>query len=340
MQRFSFILCVSLLAGLLLLPGSCSQRKLPALGSSSDLTIVTNMSPDDEVVRLLKSSFSATVVTVEEEERYSFEVEPASRLHKHRDSRNLVLLADLSKRDRLRKKVREVLGKRGFEQLEASGADYRVLSNIEALGQTMAVVAGVNRESLLDLLRRKGGELYAVTDSVVTERTGDIVYIVGYDTSMERYVLSKYGWMVRIPKTYRVAEEEKGRVIKVVSGEDPARLLLVHWTAAKDGKLDPKQCLDLRARLAWAYYDEDQIDRKRTSVADVFFQGRRALKITGVWQNEKYVIGGPFITYCFIEKGRLYLLDGVVFAPGMDKGPWLRQVEAIMLTFKDDRKEP
>jgi len=336
-RKLTIVLPVLILLALLLLWGACSPRKLPALGGSENLTIVTNLSPTSEAVELVKTLFSKKLVTIEEEARYKIEMVGPENLHKQRDSRNLLLLADLSKRDRVSGKVREVLGKKELEQLVERGAGYAVLSNVEALGQTMAVVAGTSGQALMNVLREKGEELYAETDSLVTVRTQDLMYIHGEDTSMERYILSKYGWSVKIPKTFRVAEEEEGRVIKIVSAEDPARLFLVHWTASASDTLSKKECLGLRAKLAWAYYDEDKIDQQRTTSREVMFQGRKALKLSGVWQNDKYVIGGPFITYCFLEKGRLYLLDGVVFAPGMNKGPWLRQVEAMMLTFSDNR---
>jgi hypothetical protein len=153
---------------------------------------------------------------------------------------------------------------------------------------------------------------------------------------MSSYVSSKYGWTVRIPKGFRVAEDEKGRLVKFVAHE-PTRLLFVHWRPSDGEALNAERCLRLRSRLVWEYYDEDVIEESMTSASDAVFQGREAVRIDGVWQNEKHVIGGPFFTLCFDEGDRFYMIDCVVFAPGMDKAGFLKQLEALALTFKDER---
>jgi len=219
-------------------------------------------------------------------------------------------------------------------------AGWAVLPNVEALGQTMVVVAGPDSTAILGLLGAEADNLYARADSMVTQRTGDILYLNGDDRSMGVYLDSRYGWTVRIPKGFKAAEDRKNRVVKLVSTDtqQPARLFLAYWAPTNLASPDPAYCLRLRARLAWLYYDEDRVDTASTTVSEVTFQGRKAVRIEGIWQNEKHLIGGPFFTFCFVEKGRFYLLDGIVFAPGMDKSPWLHQLEAMMLTFRDSRK--
>jgi hypothetical protein len=328
-----------LLTALLLSVCGCSQKKLPALGPSNLLTIVTNLSPLDPAIQAVEAAFTKPVTSVEEESRYSFEVHGLGALARQRDARNLVLVADLSKRDAVSGKVREVLGGKRFAEL-LGRAGWAVLPNVEALGQTMVVVAGRDTTAILGLLAADAGRLYARADSMVTQRTGDIVYMNGDERAMGVYLDSRYGWTVRIPKGFKMAEDRKNRVLKLVSTDtqQPARLFLAYWAPSKSVGPDPEYCLKLRARLAWLYYDEDRVDPASTTVSEVTFQGRKAVRIEGLWQNEKHLIGGPFFTLCFVDKGRLYLLDGVVFAPGMDKSPWLRQLEAVMLTFKDSRK--
>jgi hypothetical protein len=281
---------------------------------------VTNLSPEDPAIQAVKAAFVRPVISVEEENRYTFEVHGPGGLARQRDARNLVLVADLSRRDAVTRKVREVLGKERTARLrERTG--WTVLPNVEALGQTMVVVAGSDRKRILRLLEVEGEDLYARADSMVTRRTGDIVYMNGEERAMGRYLESRYGWTVRIPKGFKTAEDRKNGVVKLVSmdSQQPTRLLLAYWTPSRSATPDPEYCLKLRARLAWLYYDEDRVDPGSTAVSEVTFQGRKALRIEGLWQNEKHLIGGPFFTVCFVERERLYLLDGVVFAPGMDK---------------------
>jgi hypothetical protein len=50
----------------------------------------------------------------------------------------------------------------------------------------------------------------------------------------------------------------------------------------------------------------------------------------------EYGMGGPFLNYTFYDESsrRLYMIDGMVFAPGYDKREFLRQMEVISHTFR------
>lgn len=66
------------------------------------------------------------------------------------------------------------------------------------------------------------------------------------------------------------------------------------------------------------------------------FKDRFSVKIRGLWELENGFMGGPYMSYTFVNKKRnkLYTLDSYVYAPGQDKRDKLLQMEAIMNTFK------
>ncbi|MDX1429975.1 MAG: DUF4837 family protein, partial [Rhodothermales bacterium] len=89
-----------------------------------------------------------------------------------------------------------------------------------------------------------------------------------------------------------------------------------------------------------------QIDRRRPLEAEnIDFLDRYGFEVRGLWHlvgpdSEGDIVpygqGGPFLTYAFYdeESGRIYVIDGMVFAPGFDKREFLRQLEVISHTFK------
>jgi len=105
-----------------------------------------------------------------------------------------------------------------------------------------------------------------------TEENRDSVH--GEQKAMSNYLSSKYGWTLSIPKGFRVAEDEKGRLVKFV-GSEPARLLFVYWEPAGKEAVDETECLRLRSRLVWAYYDEDVIEESMTSAREAVFRAGR-----------------------------------------------------------------
>jgi hypothetical protein len=63
------------------------------------------------------------------------------------------------------------------------------------------------------------------------------------------------------------------------------------------------------------------------------------IEMRGLWTLEGGFMGGPFISYAFIDPETSYavVVTGFVYAPRDEKRELLRQVEALMYTF---RKSP
>jgi len=89
----------------------------------------------------------------------------------------------------------------------------------------------------------------------------------------------------------------------------------------------------LRDTLASVYSSGDRIEPSRTTARRIEFLGRDAVEIYGLYQNMNPPMGGPFKSICFLEGGRLFLIDMSVFNPPGDKLPQLRMLEAIARTF-------
>ena len=55
----------------------------------------------------------------------------------------------------------------------------------------------------------------------------------------------------------------------------------------------------------------------------------------------QYGDAGPLLIYTFYDQptGRLYLIDGMVFAPGYEKREFLRQLEVIAHTLRTQQVE-
>lgn len=66
------------------------------------------------------------------------------------------------------------------------------------------------------------------------------------------------------------------------------------------------------------------------------FNGDFAVLTRGLWEVENGFMGGPFMSYTFVDEknSRLITLDSYVYAPGQEKRDKLLQLEAIMKSFK------
>jgi len=59
-------------------------------------------------------------------------------------------------------------------------------------------------------------------------------------------------------------------------------------------------------------------------------------EMRGLWKLENGFMGGPFISMTSLDqnRNRVVTVEGFVFAPGLDKRNYIRQLEAILHTFK------
>ncbi len=81
----------------------------------------------------------------------------------------------------------------------------------------------------------------------------------------------------------------------------------------------------------------------RPDFREVSFNDMYAIEARSLWRVEGDFMGGPFVTYTFVDEdtNRLFMIDGWVFAPKYDKRDYMRQVEAIIwsLSFPEEEDE-
>ena len=87
---------------------------------------------------------------------------------------------------------------------------------------------------------------------------------------------------------------------------------------------------------------EDQwmeTDRRTVSVDDVTRSD--LIVIRGLWDMRNDAMGGPFISYFYVDtvRNRMLVVEGFVFAPDKKKRPIMRQLEAALqtLTFESEK---
>ncbi|MFH2141299.1 MAG: DUF4837 family protein [Bacteroidota bacterium] len=65
-------------------------------------------------------------------------------------------------------------------------------------------------------------------------------------------------------------------------------------------------------------------------------EGKYTAGLRGLWEVQNDFMGGPFISFSKVDekKNKVVTVEGFVYAPKYDKRNYLRQVEAILYTFK------
>lgn len=334
-RRRPAVLLVALLLAAALACCHCG-RLVPAIGAGSTITLVTHLPSGHPAQQALRATLTRPVVMVRPEPAFELESTNAAGMSRVRHARNLVLLADLSRRDALSREVERLVGERLLAAMRAGRRYHAFYADVWASGQTVLVLAATDPQALATAIEAHGDELYEAFERRVVQQTTKLLFVSGEQKKYTRYLRSRYGWSIRVPKGYRVSEDAEQRVVRLWMPEGGTRLLFVHWEDGVRRLPSAEACIERRARIVWAF-DQDTVLADRTRSQRVDFLGDRALELAGVWQNERYKKGGPFRTYCLLAGDRFYMIDLLVFHPEDSKVGLMRQLEALALTFKDER---
>ena len=312
---------------------ACSKPMIAAFGSNSEVLIVTTPRCASEAAKL-KNILEREIVTVQYEKAFNVRIVTAADLRTELSRKNIVLLDFLTPASDLEGRIRDVAGA-SFGALKEGKLNRCVAYDRWAKGQAVMVITAPSKNDLDEFLENKADEIFDFVDACVQTRLNKALFYAGEQKAASERLLKTYGWTLRLPRGYEIDESYASeRVVKIMK-DKPARMITVYWEGGT-WEDEPATCLERKRMLAWDYWDEDEVIDETLEIKQGDFVGYEATVLTGAWQNRKYTIGGIFVTYCFTcsESGRHYVVDAAVFAPGLDKLPLMRELKAILSTFR------
>jgi len=294
------------------------------LGPLREVTVVSghwNL-VDSTVMRMLQRP----IATPQPEPEYKVRVGRVDQFQTYSRFRIVMLIGTVD--DTL---VRAVLGDRA-DSLPAGDFVLYKVPNPWQQGQ-FALIFAAREPGLLDQgLKTYSERIRKTLEEIVLEQMRRAAYFEGGIEPVADSMRKRYAFALEVPRRWQVREEfaDSGFVYMFV--HYPDRNVFVYW-ADSTRTLDPASLLALRDRLTGRFYDGDSIDRQFTMTDTVEFLAGPAVRLRGVWKNDRETIGGPFVNYSFNHQGRFYMVDGLVFNPGKKKLDHLLQVEAVVRSF-------
>lgn len=158
----------------------------------------------------------------------------------------------------------------------------------------------------------------------------------------ENYVQQKFGISLTMPSVYKTTKQEDNfiwieRVIpkgtmNVFVYELPLNsipndstrvdaFIKMHDSIGKKYVPGREEGMYMITQKAYAPY-----------IFDTTLAGKPTIEVKGMWEMKNFAMAGPFVTY-FIkdeENDRLLVLEGITFAPSVDKRDYMFELEAIL----------
>jgi len=179
----------------------------------------------------------------------------------------------------------------------------------------------------------------------------------GQQPDIEARIMERHGFAVNVQHDYFVAIDTTDFVwLRRVLSDTWRSLFIYYEDNADPSDLTPEWIYEKRDALTKKYVQGNMggyvtIDYRRPlETENINFLDHYGFETRGLWhmvgEDENgdtipFGMGGGFLTYAFYdqETSRIYLIDGMVFAPGYAKREFLRQMEVIAYTFRSQAGE-
>lgn len=327
----------ALLAAALPVLSACSKQT--AFGEANSLIILAPDSLSLQVEEETRQVLEPTIFTSRDEKQYEVTLvdpghESAGQLKLFR---NLIVFGTAD--DPLLLEVAEEAGQ-DLSALEP-GRVFQA-SDVWALGQTVTAALlrrGREAESWVAALP----SVLNAVDTNYRELVLRRMFATAADTALRTDLGRRFGFSLLVPQVYdRIARDLGGGDSLVIlrnDNPDPRELIrsvLVAWRPNADS-LTRDLALEWRAEIDGAHYNVPQrIDDTNSSVVNFMWEGRPALEVTGVWQDESggFPAAGPFIVWLVDCPARTYFVDAWLYSPNRPKYEYMLQLQEILGSFR------
>ncbi len=253
---------------------------------------------------------------------------------------NLLMVGSLDQQNDMQELLEKMLSDDALARVQEDSAFLFNKDDPWARHQLLALAVSKDEETLKKNLLEHGDRIFNLFEENISANVLRSLYIHFEQEEIAKSLMKEHGWSIRVQHDYFVAVDSSEIRLVWLRRFNPQRWISVYWEPVDDPSILSKEwMLEKRGTLLKDLYEGDYVYEDETIKVQekiVDFNDRYAIRLDGVWQNEEYVMGGPFRSYAFYEEsdGRLYLIDLAVYAPGRRKTEYLRQLDGIASTFR------
>jgi len=359
----SHVLVLALLSISILL-GACDvlRYRPEAVGPEGEIMVVVDsVNWNGPVGDALREQLAPWVKTLPVPERLfslrRVSITSESFLNTIQKQKNIVFAAPLDEVSPEATFIRSRLDEAALESI-MNGRDAVIdRSNLWRRYQQVFYVISATSEGLIRSLEENGDGMRYTFNKIARERTTRDIFSKGRQPEIEQQLLDDHGFAVNAQHDYVIAIDTTNFVwLRRLVSSDSWRSLFVYYVdGASPNSLTPEWIYEARERLTQNWITGNlggfvAIDfRRDLETENIDFLGRFGYETRGLWhmvgidddgEQVDFGMGGAFVNYAFYDEAtaRIYLIDGMVFAPGYAKREFLRHMETIAHTFRTQQE--
>lgn len=218
-----------------------------------------------------------------------------------------------------------------------------------ARGQEVMYLFSATEEQLIKKLRENRQQIQNFFSDLEKKRMVQNILSTTTTKGITEMLKREYGFELRIPFGFKVADTQKDFVWLRQMDAHIDKDVFVSWKPYEsEYQFLPDSIVAWKNEITRKYIFEDPDNPESYLVAETTVpfkpvkarqtrvSGQFAMELRGLWRTNNRTMGGPFISYTVAipETGKIYYLEGFCFSPGKDQRETIRELEAILSTFR------
>ncbi|WP_298364697.1 DUF4837 family protein [uncultured Lutibacter sp.] len=223
---------------------------------------------------------------------------------------------------------------------------YNVATNVYAAPQKIITIIGKTKEELIAQIQENSKKI------VSTFKEADIKTV--QNKTLKKYwdptkieTFNKLGYSLKIPKTYRIVEDN-GEFVWYryhLNGDNSMELISYTVPITSEDDENGNNIVAIRDAMGKKYIPGElegsylmTEEAYSPHVFEVELDGKKAFETRGKWEVKNVFMAGPFLSYTVVDKAnnRLVIVEGLTYAPSINKRDYMFELEAILKTLKID----
>lgn len=263
--------------------------------------------------------------------------------------RNLVYVFTLDQNTAGSKIMKESFSEETLNKIRTDSTFFLVTGKDEfSRGQEVMYLFGNTQESLIRLLQENGRRIQDYFNTV-EKRKLQSVLSKSSAKGVTEFLKKENNIEIVVPSGFKLADKQNDFVWLRLMDARIDKNVFISWKPYEsEYQLLPDSLVAWRDEIAKKYLFEDPANHESYLVTEttvpfkpikptqVNFNNRFAMELRGLWKTNTHTMGGPFISYGLVDEQqqRIYYIEGFCISPGQDQRETIRELEAILWTFK------
>lgn len=230
---------------------------------------------------------------------------------------------------------------------------YLSKQNEWARGQEVLFLFGRTEEDLVKNLKENKNFLKDHFNGIEKRRLEASLYKAKEMKEVSSVLLDNHQYSLRMPFGWRIEfqDEDSPFTWLRLPGIDVDKNIWVYYEDYESEDIF-EDIAGFRNRVTKEFIFDDKDDNDTSYVVvetlippvtrRIYFNDKFAVEARGLWKTNNLSMGGPFLSYIFVdpELNRIYYLDGFVYSPSKPQREYIRELETIMWTFQTESEIP